>query len=235
MSRFFVSAPPTLVDQVIQRRPTHHVKLALSALRDTVEFNINDGFRGNEPPKFSARWAWGLFPLGVFIALGGVAITSGMSSAAAFVAFLVTTFGIGVPMMFGSVAYLSYKSRPASQLDTSRRVLEKASRGIADATRSRLKRFAALTERLFLVAGISTVQERIRGGDGLSPRRLRKLEKEGLSLVDEAASALRLSPPERGQLKAAFQAGQMPRPEEYLRVLDAAHGSVQDRIAALHP
>jgi hypothetical protein len=201
------TASSNLVDQVIARKPTRNALEAVEALRNTVASNVFNRFH-YEAPESSFIYVVACEVVGGFLSL--VAMVASAGASAAFLSLAIA------PAFF---AFL-YQGAPNRQLaHACKKVLASASK-VPEASQKHLREFTKTAKRLFLYARVAVAQQAVASAVDRPAWRVRQLERKGLRLVERTATKLQLTTLERGELRAAFKAGQLPRPEAYTQALD---------------
>jgi len=224
-----------LVDRVIAReavnKPLREASKAVSLARAVVARSIEHGYIVHEPiwdvsdeyrslPKRLMQLAASMCTLAFPIVMLIGAFSSGLLFLAAPV--------LGV----ASLAYAQSQRRASVQFSFAATKLASAKLRLKNGNvATLLKKFAATAKVTFALAKISVIQENLAAGD-VHPRRLRKLEKTGMRLIDKAARDFSWDADKRGTFREAFRKGQLPKPQEYVRMLDEQRRQLEDAFNA---
>jgi hypothetical protein len=208
------SVSTDLVDQVIAQKPLHAANDAIAAMKRLIELNVEDRYDGIRIPGHYASHAYRV--------LFGIPIVGGLGLMAGLVGLMPLAYAcwsalpamLAAPFLYDTYIYTDQFvfRKGCSEVSATASVLPKE-------TQRSLQRFLDTAKRVFLLARVAVVQEDIAAGIRRSPRALRSLEHSGLLLLDRAANSLSLDDGERGRLRAAFRAGQLPKPQKYVEEL----------------
>jgi hypothetical protein len=191
---------PNLVDQVIARKPLQRAQKAVGELHEVVADCATSRFECNAPER-SLFYVFA----SVFVAMGLAAVTGVMA------------FSSIIP---GAIAYaIYYDGAPGTRLKRAYKSVRGAASKLHEGPQQQLRQFAKTAKELFLYARLAVAQETVANAVDRPAWRVRQLERKGLRLVDRTARKLHLTDLERGKLRAAFRAGQLPRPNAYVQKL----------------
>jgi hypothetical protein len=245
MSQPFTTEPD-LVDRVIAReaanKPLREASTAASMVRDVVSRSIEHGYSDHDPiwgesdryhsikKEFlsMASLVWCVFSPFVM----GVASLAA-SQAGLLVGLAATACAVALPALWvAGIIHTVRQDTPSAtaQFAFASKRLSSATARLPDGReKTLLQKLSTEAKQAFVCAKAAVLQQRIARSDG--PQWwLRMLEARGVSLLDKAGKMFNWDDRKRQKLKAAFNAGRLPRPREYLKPLDELNGQVQEAL-----
>jgi hypothetical protein len=234
-------APPAshnILEDGITCQPLRDASDAAQTLREVVTRAIGNGYRDMTPLHYRERFGRaigeGMSHVSLWFAPFTFIPAVGAVSQAGLPALAVTLGALLVPVWMGPMWYFDHlhekERKPSFHVALSNKKVSAAISHMPEGpARILLQDFSRAANRAFALGEIAVVQQEIvRAHD--EPKQLRKLYKKGLQLIENAAKDLHWSTTESTDVRAAFNAGVLPPPQEYARSLDEPYRRLQDEL-----
>ena len=218
-----------ILKTAIARKPFNEARRAAAMVRDVVAKSVRNGFEPHCPiwlsdeEYYSPKQAW------IRTAFQASSMLSPVALAFSLMAGLggILPAAIALPAVFGAIPFgIFAQFRVWRQEDPDKQfafadgklasAIKKLPQGEA---KDQLELFRGKAQDAFAHARISCVQKELARGDG-STKSLAKLYKNGLRFIDKSSRDLNWSSAQRKRLRDEFRKGVLPKPDEYIGILN---------------